>query len=256
MKNVFLGLSLSAVMFSFNVLAAAKVSYLNVDGDNVHFATAEAKAVASPSCVAAETSERFAVSLRTEAGRAMYSLLITAMSSGQPVTVISGQDCADVFGLERAQSVSISPEVADSSSAGKPLSLYKGDGVTKLGRIVGPGANVNTLYYLPVENEIEIKAYYNKPFLTTKTLYSLYFESQDCSGDSYGSSPNGQTYAKYNGVDGVKMYRYSGSKHFQYQSVSNSNGCRALSATSSQTHYLWVPYVDALCGESACLIKE
>lgn len=100
-----------STFFTVNSFAAGKVSYLNVDGDNVHFATAEVKAAASPGCAVEASKEHFAVSLRTEAGRAMYSLLITAMSSDVPVTVVSANDCADAFGLERAQSVSISPEV-------------------------------------------------------------------------------------------------------------------------------------------------
>ncbi|WP_281556442.1 hypothetical protein [Thalassomonas sp. RHCl1] len=109
MKFFTAGLFLLALSQSFNAAAAAKVNYLNVDGDSVHFSTAEAKSAVSPSCVVADTDDRFAVSLRTEAGRAMYSLLITAMSSDVPVTVTSAADCGDVFGLERAQSVSIAP---------------------------------------------------------------------------------------------------------------------------------------------------
>lgn len=120
---IFILLPLINLFSAFNIFAASQVSYLNIDGDNVHFVISEAKTAISPECVVDETKERFAVSLKTEEGRAMYSLLITAMSKNIDVTVISALDCGDAFGLERAQSVSIAPTVIENDSNN---SLFKG----------------------------------------------------------------------------------------------------------------------------------
>jgi len=251
-KNVFLGLSLSAVLCSFNVLAAAKVSYLNVDGDNVHFATAEAKAAASPSCVVADTSERFAVSLRTEAGRAMYSLLITAMSSEQPVTVVSGQDCGDVFGLERAQSVSISPDVSKDVSSAKSLYLYKGDSVTKLGRIINMDG-INTFYYQPVDSEVEVRKYTNTQLITNIT--TIYFTTNDCTGTPYVASNYYKgSHSAYN--DGKLLTTYGSSSSILRASYLVSSGQCGQLTPKNVTLKEVVPYTDPLCGDSACILRE
>jgi len=95
------------IFFTVHSFAAGKVNYLKVDGDNVHFATTEGKITTSPACAVEASKDYFTVSLKTEAGRAIYSLLVTAMSTNEPVDVISANDCADTPGLERAQSVSL-----------------------------------------------------------------------------------------------------------------------------------------------------
>ena len=105
---VFISLLLTYSLFALDADAAGKVNYLNVDGDYVHFATTEAKTSASPECVIAGTNEHFTTSLKTESGRAIYSLLITAMTTEQGVSVTSAQDCNDVAGIERAKAVQIS----------------------------------------------------------------------------------------------------------------------------------------------------
>ena len=108
----------TALLIPNFVFAAAQVNYLNVDGDTVHFSTAEAKTATAPQCAVAETNDKFAVSLNSEAGRAMYSLLVTAMASKQAVSVKSAQDCAAVAGVERAKGVSIVPVVEETVSTG------------------------------------------------------------------------------------------------------------------------------------------
>ncbi|WP_448566716.1 hypothetical protein [Thalassotalea ganghwensis] len=110
-------LSLAILCVPFIAQASSKISYLNVDGNNVHFALAGDKAHTIPSCAVAETNQHYGVSLLTEAGRAMYSLLITAMSTKQAVTVVSANDCSDVDGVERAQSVNLIPDIKKDKSS-------------------------------------------------------------------------------------------------------------------------------------------
>lgn len=89
--------------------AAAPINYLTVKGDAVHFSIDEAKSGTRPSCALATTSDHYAVSLKTDTGRAMYSILVAAMAGKQAVGVESAEDCADVAGLERAYALSIAP---------------------------------------------------------------------------------------------------------------------------------------------------
>ena len=114
-KNTIIALTLP--FWASSVFAAALVDYLNVDGNAVHFSIAESKTQTPPQCAVAETNDKFAVSLNTEAGRAMYSLLITAMSTKQGVSVKTAGDCADIAGIERASSVSIQPAMTSQCSA-------------------------------------------------------------------------------------------------------------------------------------------
>ena len=95
--------------FCHQALAAAKVNFINIDNDIVFFSTAEAKAASSPSCVVAATQQQYTISLDNETGRAMYALLITALAGQQEIEVASAQDCADVVGIERVQSINMIP---------------------------------------------------------------------------------------------------------------------------------------------------
>ncbi|WP_281556443.1 hypothetical protein [Thalassomonas sp. RHCl1] len=246
-------LALISQLFSANAMAAAKVSYLNVDGDNVHFSTAEAKSAASPACVVAETNERFAVSLRTEAGRAMYSLLITAMSSDQPVTVVSGSDCGDVFGLERAQSVSISPDVTNEAGGAKSLYLYKGDGVTKLGRIINMGTTENKFYYQPVDSEVEVRQYTNSQLISN--IGSIYYQTNDCTGTAYiADNKYIGSHGTYN--DGKLLTRIGGRLSVITSSyLTNSGQCGTITPKYMNLYGV-SPYIDSLCGDAACIIRE
>ena len=103
---------LTSLLASAQVYAAAQINYLNVDSEAVYFSTAEVKPTTAPQCAVAATNDRYAVSLNTKTGRAIYSLLITAMASKQSVSIESAQDCADIEGLERAKGVTIVPVVA------------------------------------------------------------------------------------------------------------------------------------------------
>lgn len=125
------------LLFSSYSFSAAQVDYLNISGDAVYFSTAEIKAASSPSCAVAETNNRYAFSLRTDAGRAMYSLLITAMAGKQAITVDSAQDCADIKGVERVHGISFLPShnLTNSNIGTKAVYLFNTNG-EKVGRIM------------------------------------------------------------------------------------------------------------------------
>ena len=104
-------------LISQTAFAAGKIDYLNVVDDTVYFSTDEVKA-SSPACVLADTANQWTVSLNSKTGRALYSLLVSAMSAEQSVSVESGQDCADISGIERAKGISLQPVAIPVAASG------------------------------------------------------------------------------------------------------------------------------------------
>lgn len=165
----FLSVGLCLLFFgaSFNLAAAGKVNYLNVNGDVVHFATDTAKSVASPSCATAETNERFTVSLQTESGRGMYSLLVTAMASDLALEVESAQDCAVAPGVERALGVSIVPVIANNTFQGTILDNVMEVSSDYFGDSEGYSSDNSSNYYV---NEFNLsKGAWGKVTAATRT---------------------------------------------------------------------------------------
>jgi hypothetical protein len=105
MKSIlFFFLFLVSHIFAVKV-AAGQLIYINVIDEVVYFSTDEAK-TSTPSCVIAASAEQWTVSLNNKTGRALYALLVTAMSAKQDVSIESAGDCNDAPGVERAEGVS------------------------------------------------------------------------------------------------------------------------------------------------------
>ncbi|WP_448566718.1 hypothetical protein [Thalassotalea ganghwensis] len=254
-------LSLLFILFPALALASSKISYLNVDGNNVHFALAGDKAHTIPSCAVAETNQHYGVSLLTEAGRAMYSLLITAMSSKQAVSVVSGNDCNDVNGVERAQSVSLTPDASAAGGSGKAMYLYKGDGITKLGRVFNTNDSFNIFFYFPVEDNTLLRTYNNTNWTSGyKANYRLHFKQTGCQGDAYirftGNLSSTPYYVTNDSFNNGELLKRVSSSRFGPKSVLYTNGSCSDFAESYEKHYLAVPAPNELCGNSPCIFKE
>jgi len=101
-------LILLSPMFTFNANAAGKVDFLNVRGDTLFFGTDEVKTGDILECTYAESNNRWAVSLSTNSGQGIYSLLLTATANNLAVSVVSAGDCNDAPGMERPLSVVLS----------------------------------------------------------------------------------------------------------------------------------------------------
>ncbi|WDE04082.1 hypothetical protein SG34_022380 [Thalassomonas viridans] len=106
MKNIIITSVL--LLLSNKSIAAAKVSYINVDGSILVFSTYEAKAAASPGCVLSGDAEKWALDLTTQAGISSYNMLLTALANNLKVAVVSAGDCSVREGIERPQSVALS----------------------------------------------------------------------------------------------------------------------------------------------------
>lgn len=100
--------------------ASSKISYLSVKGEVVYFSTTQPKTHTIPSCVVAENQQLWAVPLGSLSGRAMYSILVTAVATNSPVNIEPKNSCS-VVGVEAPNEVSIGTVNGLPVSAG----LYK-----------------------------------------------------------------------------------------------------------------------------------
>jgi len=246
-KSLFASLMASSLILTTNTYAAGLVNYLNVKGDIVHFATDAAKTQANPACVASETAERFTLSLKSESGRAMYSLLITAMAGDLALEIESAQDCADTTGVERALGASIAPDHTAINSEKIPY-LYTGDGLTKLGKIMN-SEGTNTFYYLSADDKTQLQKYV---FSSTKEI--LWYSGESCTGDMYMTTIPETSYHS-----ALKRYiDKTGSLHhaLAVKSREYGNGCDEFSYTLSKAYGATFMDSHALCGALPCLILE
>ena len=244
-------LFLAGLFASMPVFAAGNITYLNVVDDIVYFTTDEVKA-GMPSCVVAENAELWAVSLNHKTGRALYSLLVTAMAGKQAINVESGADCGDIAGIERAKGISLQP-TAVSGSAGSTsiVYLYKGDGETKLGRVIGAEQGTTVSFLSPDNNK------FLQTYSYAVSTHTVDFDELDCSGNVYMPIGNYKGYHPF--VKGG-MYVRTTSKRATTYRKSNVNGqgvCTNYSAPQSATLYpIDTTYADPLCGDKICIFKE
>lgn len=256
-KRQFL-LLLSFTFFISNALAGT-VNFLEVDKDIVLFSTSDTKIAASPACMTEENSELWSISLASDSGRAIYSLILTAMATndGMALSVESANDCGVMEGVERAEKVNLVAANDDSDSsqdtddlATKGIGLYMGDGVTRIGTVLSMGETVRSWYYAPAEGSDKIELFTNE----TVTPEAVYFRNQDCQGTPYmrgntndlGNNPSyedGKTFrlisTTYSGTTKSLIY-YGG----DCQNIENSNTKRKINA-----------YEHDDCGDSICIIK-
>ena len=184
----FLALSLS--IFSASDVAAGVINHLQVDDDLVIFSTDEVKTAPSPACVTAENANLWSVSLSNDSGRAIYSMVLTAVAKGasMAVDVESANDCGVTNGIERARKVSLVPKPVVSGN--KSVGLYKHDGVTRVGSIVKYN-NANDIVY--ADNEA---SYPTKWLHSVFVFGDLFYLEENCLGDPYTSKSNTFLYNK------------------------------------------------------------
>ena len=132
----------SCLVFPSMRIAAGQVNHLDVNGNMVVFGTDAAKSAASPACMDAANADKWAVSLNSESGRAIYSMLMTATVTKMAVTVESAGDCADQPGFERAVGVELDVAASSQNSAKVEWAGYTalttGDFETASGRQTSP----------------------------------------------------------------------------------------------------------------------
>lgn len=109
LKSSLITLSVLTVITSISSFAASASSLeeLMVQGDIAVFKTVAAKTHTSPECVAADKKAQWAVDLKTHSGRAMYSSLVTALSTGADIEVSSNNACLVGSGYEQVAALNV-----------------------------------------------------------------------------------------------------------------------------------------------------
>ncbi|WP_281560172.1 hypothetical protein [Thalassomonas sp. RHCl1] len=244
----------STFVINVSAFAAGKVNYLNVDEDVVYFSTNATEAASSPACMVAENAGRWTISLSTKNGRAMYSMLATALAGTLDIEVISAQDCTVIDGFERARSVAVLPDLSvavGEESVRKDLYLYTGDGLTNIGRIVNIDGLTNIDYVAPDNNRIVQR------YKIVATATPLYYTGSDCTGTAYVAFGNYTAY--HTDLNGGQYMKTGGSSVSNVVIKSQLLGsCRNNNAyTLSYAAYaVDNSYIHPLCGNNACLFKE
>ncbi|WP_281560849.1 hypothetical protein [Thalassomonas sp. RHCl1] len=100
-------MSLLTLTISQQVMAESALTEIKVSDDILYFATSEEQ-TATVSCVQPENTGTWAVSMNSSTGKNAYTALMTAAATGQKITVVSANDCADKSGFERPASIAVS----------------------------------------------------------------------------------------------------------------------------------------------------
>jgi len=238
--------------------AAGTVDFLEVDNDVVLFSTSAEKTAASPACVTSETSNLWAVSLVSDSGRAIYSLILTAMAKGEGLglNIESAQDCAVSNGVERAGRVNIvSSQLTSnitSNNDSYSIGVYQGDGITRLGTLIDIDENSKMWTYIDTKVTRSVKSVSfelppRRPF---------YYSEENCQGSIFNNSSNVQSggegglYLPEGPLVGNRTYRSRWHSSFDYCDSYNSD-----KVYGNGTHIL-MPYTDPICGIDVCVLKQ
>lgn len=240
----------ASILVANLAIASGKINFLNIEADKVYFSTVTEKVGVRPTCANAENLTKWAVSLTSNTGQAIYSMLVTAMAGGMPISVVSANDCADVDGVERPLGVSISPDITSKELVGV-LNLYTGDEAIKLGRVVS-AANNSEIYFHNLSTErLE---YYKFPNVAT-----VNFKLPSCQGEGYSLSPGNIPQNFYHPMyeDGAYLRVNGSSQTLKIYSVLDSSGvCTERNNPSFSTFYPFEMWSHQLCGSSPCKFKE
>jgi hypothetical protein len=246
----------AAIFYSGCAIASDnKITNIKVDGDTVHFSTSQAKVHTLPNCVATGNAQQWTLSLTSAAGKASYTLLVAAMADNRSISVTSANDCADSTGYERAQSIEVGDTIANTTRGRSGhFSLYKWDGVTKIGTILN--FDKDRAEYQVLRQNGDNKLDFLVPDHDTRHM-DLYFSDENCTQVIGSFYPTGRFFY-YNGF-------YKNSQFFSAHNppttkyvgyVGSINGqCRPYKTNRSV--YPMVPSVNThpVCGKGMCQIK-
>ncbi|KZN68257.1 hypothetical protein N473_07475 [Pseudoalteromonas luteoviolacea CPMOR-1] len=275
MKKMTLISALAAM--SSGAIAASSVEQLEVYGDTVTFTLSAPKQHTPPSCVSGDNHNKWAINLNSLQGQAMYSLLASAVSKGQLVSVRSANRCESSPDIEQAAGVSLSTNYQSPLTAQQP-SIYKGDGVTKLGTVIG--FDGGRAYFIPnggsnlVWSYIKYQNYYDDPvFLNAQCAGDAYIRtnprsptyipavdkymtqlSNNLAENRLNTKGNIPVYALVNKVNGKSsiVYKAEWQKfEYKYECVAQNK----LASEYNSSYSKLEPMPHPLCGDSACVLK-
>ncbi len=232
--------------------AAGTIDFLEVDNDVVLFSTTDTK-TSSPACVTSEYSDLWSVSLASDSGRAIYSLILTSMAKGDGVAlnIESGQNCADRDGVERAAKVNLVTQAFSEQGSNPRVGVYAGDH-DRLGTLLtiegtrywvymsGSGPTSRTLTHDQYFN-----GHSNKP---------VYFTGANCSGDPWAEYWGTNRNESFNSG---RFYRVNGpTQSIEINSYLDGYGMCIEGSETKVLRNTWTEVEHSLCGPRLCYLKE
>lgn len=249
-KFIFASLFLTAA-----VQAAGTIDHLSVENDVIIFSTTETKSAAAPACAGAEQADNWSISLKTQTGRAMYTLITTAIAKDMAVAVSSAQDCADTGTIERAARIDLVAhsinETNSSGDVGSGATIYKGDGVTKVGTLVGV-KDEERWFYVDNEASSKMKLLDNS---VVKHGY-IYFSEDSCTGTLMVPSTSETVSANAYHMEGLffKVEAGTWARRSIRSKLSLDGICDADVRNLHMS--LTVGFEHSVCGSRLCVVKE
>ena len=247
MRMLVTGMALAAMG---SACVAGTVDYLEIENDVVLFSTSDSK-TSTPACVDAASSDLWSVSLSSDSGRAMYSMILTAMAKPGELglQVQTADDCAVSAGVERAGNVQmVSSAQGGSSSGGKSVGLYKSDGVTRVGTVIKMGST-SAWYYVTDELTREVQYY----FIIDTDDY-MYYDAPNCEGNMYYAHDRGLR--SYNYLGGQYYETSSTEESYNMQSQLKANGTCQTANFGPRDGYRVTKTEHPVCGNFPCYVKE
>ncbi|OCQ18325.1 hypothetical protein A7985_24255 [Pseudoalteromonas luteoviolacea] len=255
----FLTITLIGFFTAHFASAAATVSELNVQGETATFTLSSPKTHTPPSCVSESNQNKWAINLNSLQGQAMYSLLVTAVSKEQAISVESALRCESLADVEQVKSISLSMNSSAPPSEG--AWLYKGDGITKLGKVI----SYNNFGYAYTPNNGTQTPLFYAPSIATSGAGLLYLDSE-CKTEpflerhTYNYVVFYQQFNSYltianTSITENRMHDYGNAP--VYKDWGGQTGCVKESALAYQfsTAYKLVKTEHDLCGKTPCWIK-
>lgn len=237
---------------------SSELDSIKLYAEKVVFSLKLAKTHTIPSCAATlpQNSNMWTFSLNDLHGRAMYSMLMTAVAKQQKVTVFSAQTCID--NLEEVASLKLTVLTSPVIASSDKLFLYKGDGQTKLGIYAGiPTAG--TIEYFPLEGPFHIQ--YHK-----QSVQGLYYLNPQCEGDVYLNSNKTVVDSKSHHfirplINSNNSY-VTMKKHYPEKTIyfyqKKSDTCQNTGRTNildGGSYYKGEEFEHPLCGRLGCIVK-
>ncbi|CAH9053105.1 hypothetical protein PSECIP111854_01104 [Pseudoalteromonas sp. CIP111854] len=230
---------------------AGVINQVEVRNNTVLFSTTSIADSNLP-CTLVDNKKLRAFSLNTHDGRAMYSLIVTALSKNYAIETVSAQDCADTLGVERVQTLRLVADVSKKADASGGIGVYKNDGVTRLGTYVKHGSSSygKMWEYIDKSASDDFKQV-NISFHGSKTIY---FTGLGCTGEELLGESN--IYYSYNHRTFVKGDSSVIVEAASYKTA-NSNSCDKHDARASKIKvYPLIKVEHPVCGAGFCKIRE
>lgn len=101
---------ISLLVFSSLVLASVKIATMTLQDNMVTFTTLPAKPDTGLACVDSSLKDTWASAIDTYTGRALYTMLVTAVSANLDVEIDSSGDCKDASNIERPAMVRVTAQ--------------------------------------------------------------------------------------------------------------------------------------------------